>query len=110
MQINANISGKTLRIALEGEMDEHTAKDARMKADDVIDRNPFVSHVVFDLKRVAFMDSTGIGFLIGRYKKLKRLGVAAYIAEPNATADKILLMSGVYMLIPKINAEKGERV
>ena len=103
MQITATAQGATLYISLDGEMDEHTAKTARQIADDTIEKNLQVSRAVFNLKRVAFMDSTGIGFLIGRYKKLKKLGIGAYIAEPNAGTDKILTLCGIYSLIPKIN-------
>ena len=45
--------------------------------------------------------STGIGFLIGRYKKASRLAVPLYIENPNFAADKILNLSGIYSLIPK---------
>jgi anti-anti-sigma factor len=48
------------------------------------------------------MDSTGIGFLIGRYKTFLRFGVPMYITNPNPTADKILAMSGVYTLAPRV--------
>ena len=48
------------------------------------------------------MDSAGIGFLLGRYKQLSRSKTPAYIRSPDLAADKILTMSGVYSLIPKI--------
>ena len=48
------------------------------------------------------MDSTGIGFLIGRYKKLRKYGMVMALESPNAGADKILALSGVYSLMPKI--------
>ena len=47
------------------------------------------------------MDSTGIGFLIGRYKKASRLGLPLFVSKPNFAADKILNLSGIYTLIPK---------
>ena len=47
------------------------------------------------------MDSTGIGFLIGRYKKANKLSVPLYIEKPNFAADKILNLSGIYTLIPR---------
>lgn len=102
MQITATAQGTTLYISLNGEMDEHTAKNARQVADATIDKNLHVSRAVFNLQKVAFMDSTGIGFLIGRYKKLKKLGIGAYISEPNESTDKILTLCGIYALIPKI--------
>ena len=48
------------------------------------------------------MDSTGIGFLIGRYNRIKKYGMGMYLENPNAGADKVLLLSGVYSLMPKI--------
>ena len=48
------------------------------------------------------MDSTGIGMLIGRYKKLKSKGVPIYIQNPSNEADKILEISGLYKIMPKI--------
>ena len=47
------------------------------------------------------MDSTGIGFLIGRYKKAARMGISMSVEAPNLAADKILNLSGIYTLIPK---------
>ena len=54
---------------------------------------------------MTFMDSSGIGFLIGRYKKLRRYGMGMYLENPNAGADKILELSGVYSLMPKIQGD-----
>jgi anti-anti-sigma factor len=48
------------------------------------------------------MDSTGIGFLIGRYKKLKRYDMEMMLENPDMQADKVLSLSGIYSLIPKI--------
>ena len=48
------------------------------------------------------MDSTGIGVLVGRYKKFCNKPVAFFIKEPNATVDKILRLSGIYSIMPKI--------
>jgi stage II sporulation protein AA (anti-sigma F factor antagonist) len=83
MEIAAREEKGVLYIALNGEIDEHSAAEARRKADEVIDENVQATSAVFELQRVSFMDSTGIGFLIGRYKKLRRYGIPAYIAQPN---------------------------
>lgn len=102
MDIRPIMRGNTLYVILDGEIDEHNAAVARRQADELIDTYAYAERAVFDLNRVSFMDSTGIGFLIGRYKKFKRFGVAVYVSNPNLTADKILSMSGVYALMPKI--------
>lgn len=91
-----------LFLLLEGELDEHGAAELRREADHKIDEYAAAEKAVFDLSRVSFMDSTGIGFLIGRYKKLRRYGILSYISKVNAETDKILSLSGVYSLIPKL--------
>lgn len=100
-----NVTGykreKILYINLSGEMDECSAQDARAKCDKLIEDNVNVSKIIINLSEVDFMDSTGIGFLIGRYKKASRLSIPLYIDEPNFAADKILNLSGIYSLIPK---------
>ena len=102
MEIEALSDGACLRLILSGEIDEHSASTARRLADEIIERHLRVENAVFDLENISFMDSTGIGFLIGRYKKLARYGISAYIKNPNPTADKILSVSGIYSLIPRI--------
>ncbi len=102
MQIQAKKQGESLYITLEGEIDERSAALARRQADKIADENIGLKEAVFDLRNVTFMDSTGIGFLIGRYKKFKRYGIPMYVTNPNLTADKILTLSGVYAIIPRI--------
>ncbi len=101
MQVTGYLKDKVLYISLSGEMDECSAQDARTKCDRLIEDNSTSKKVVINLSEVAFMDSTGIGFLIGRYKKASRLSLPLYIEKPNFAADKILNLSGIYSLIPK---------
>ena len=101
MVVTGYLKDKVLHISLSGEMDECAAADARSKCDKLIEDNVAAKKVIINLSEVAFMDSTGIGFLIGRYKKASRLSVPMYIEKPNFAADKILNLSGIYSLIPK---------
>ncbi len=101
MQIKSFVKSNTLFLQLFGEMDEYTAQKARVECDRLIDSMSFVQKIVIDLSEIKFMDSTGIGFLIGRYKKASRLNIALYVANPNFAADKILSLSGIYSIIPK---------
>ena len=89
-------------MRLSGEMDEHNASEARLCADRLADEHAQSERVVFDLEEVSFMDSTGIGFLIGRYKRFRRYGIPVYVTKPSISADRILQLSGVYTLMPKI--------
>lgn len=102
MQVVGKVSDNTLYIFLSGELDEHSAPAARKMADATIDANAACERAVFDLSGVRFMDSTGIGFLVGRYKRLRRYGIPAALQSVDFAADKVLAMSGIYALIPKL--------
>ncbi len=103
MKICADYKDEVLYVRLLGEVDEHSAALARKDADKLADSFALRSQkAVFDLERVSFMDSTGIGFLLGRYKRFLRYGVPMYVTNPSAATDRILQMSGVYTLIPRV--------
>lgn len=102
MDMKQRREGENLYIYLSGEIDEHSVASVRERADRLIDENAGLSRAIFNLAGVKFMDSTGIGFLIGRYKKLQKYGMAMYLENPNSGADKILNLSGIYSIMPKI--------
>ena len=101
MDIKLENIGTTLVVKIEGEIDHHTAGKIRDEIDAAIEfHRP--ACLVIDFGGVSFMDSTGIGFLIGRYKKFKSFGVPVYLTNPSQSTDKILSMSGVYTLMPRV--------
>ena len=90
-----------LTIFVSGELDESTASNAKNILDKIIMDNPNSSYALFDLSGLSFMDSTGIGLLIGRYKKLKAFNVPAYITGASLAAEKVIEVSGLYKIMPK---------
>lgn len=101
MKINYKLVNATLYVGLSGELDESTAAEVRMRLDSLIDKNEMKKMVV-DMSELVFMDSTGIGVLIGRYKKLNTRLVPLLIASPSKAVDKILTLSGLYDIMPKL--------
>ncbi len=101
MEIIYNNSGTTLRVTCYGELDENSAEKLRKSLDDNITMSQ-AKRVVLDLSGLSFMDSSGIGVLVGRYKKFVNRPVAFFISRPNLTVDKILKLSGIYTIMPKI--------
>ena len=102
MKIKYNLDKNTLYVYLIGELDECSASKTRDVIDGLIGDLDGVCKVVFNLSKLTFMDSTGIGMLIGRYKKLKAQNVCAYIENPTTAIEKVLVVSGLYRIMPKI--------
>lgn len=101
MHIKSKTYNKTLYIMLCGELDENSAGYSREKLDQLFNGNNF-SQIIIDLSELEFMDSTGIGVLIGRYKKMKTRNIPIFICNPSSHAEKIFKMTGLYEIMPKI--------
>ncbi len=102
MEIKSKLDKNKIFVYFSGEIDEHSATQARSAIDKVLDASSPYKAVIFDFSQTSFMDSTGIGMLLGRYKKLKKRGVSSYISNPSFTVNKILQISGIYDVMPKI--------
>ena len=87
---------------LDGELDEGCVKEVREKIDKFIAGNKF-GQFVFDFSGLSFMDSTGIGMLLGRYKHLKQLGVPIYISNALWHVDFMFSTGGIYTILRKIS-------
>ncbi|MBE5734957.1 MAG: STAS domain-containing protein [Clostridiales bacterium] len=102
MQISSSAIDNTLYIKMYGELDEYTAGYTRDKLDELFTVNKYCK-IVIDMSNLTFMDSTGIGVLIGRYKRVKEYNKQIYIQNPNNQIEKIFKMSGIYEIMPKIS-------
>lgn len=83
-----------LTIFLPQEVDHHNAEEMRKNADFLIERN-HIKYVIFDFSDTDFMDSSGIGVIMGRYKVICLIGGEIWAVHANARIKKILTMSGV---------------
>ena len=83
-----------LTIYLPREVDHHNAEEIKAEADAVIDRN-HIRYVIFDFDRTDFMDSSGIGVIMGRYKTISLIGGEVWAVHTNERIRKILTLSGV---------------
>ena len=101
MEVKHVKSKDSLTIFVYGELDEYSASRAKDILDKVIYGNPNVKKVIFDLSGLSFMDSTGIGLLIGRYKKIKALNIPTYITGASVSTEKVIELAGLYSIMPK---------
>lgn len=101
MRIEKKILNSTLYVGLNGELDTNTAEHVRKNLDELFLASN-MERVVIDLSELSFMDSTGIGVMIGRFKRLKARNIPVFISHPSPQADKIFKISGLYDIMPKI--------
>ena len=90
---------KLLIFTITDEIDDCSVQKIRRKADHEIERY-MPKKVVFDFDSVTFMDSAGIGLIIGRYKFANMLGGKLEVANLTQSVRKIFEMSGILKLIP----------
>ena len=95
---------KQLIFKMDEEIDEFVAQKIRRKLDNEIERH-MPKEVIFDFNNVAFMDSAGIGLLIGRYKLAKIFGGQVQVINIATPVKKIFEMSGISKII---KVEKGK--
>ena len=76
MEIIYEMTGNTLTAQLMGELDHHAAAKVRSEIDDTMDSYG-AKNLIFDFGKVTFMDSAGIGVVLGRYKRLQAGGYSA---------------------------------
>lgn len=91
-----------LIVYITQDLDHHAVKFLRERSDRLIEAGD-VKHIVFDFQDVGFMDSSGIGLIMGRYKKVMFLGGRACVSNVGNVVDKIFRVSGLYKIIEKYN-------
>lgn len=101
------VSNDRLIISMNAELDHHLAEEMREVIDGVID-NRGVRYILFDFSKIGFMDSAGIGLIMGRYRKLSDDG-RIFVVGINESISRILLISGLHKLVT-ICADVNEAV
>ncbi|MDQ0088178.1 stage II sporulation protein AA (anti-sigma F factor antagonist) [Paenibacillus anaericanus] len=88
----------TLIVRLSGELDHHTADDVRMRMDEELGRAG-CRHLVLSLKSLQFMDSSGLGVILGRYKLIKQRGGRMVLCDVNPSVYRLFDMSGLFKIM-----------
>lgn len=101
MNLDFQINDKDVLVKLRGDIDEYASRILRDELDKLIDSGSFKS-MTLDLSDVSFIDSTGIGFLLGRYKRLREKRAELLVKNVPPQVDKVFRTSGIYSLVPKV--------
>lgn len=98
MQLETRVKGDTLIVKVFGELDLLVADEFRKTLDRHLQANP-VKNLLLDLKGVSFLDSSGLGVILGRYKRLSRSGGRVAITGVQPAVRRVLELGGVTSLM-----------
>lgn len=99
MQLEEERLGDAVVLHVRGELDERTAPTLRQRLDRLIEDRR-IRHLVLDFRQLTFIDSSGLGVLLGRYRRLQQRGGRMALVRPAAHVRAVLELSGVPRLIP----------
>lgn len=98
LQIDLERKGIVLLVRLEGELDHHAAKELRQQIEDDIITGQ-VKHIVLNLEQLTFMDSSGLGVILGRYKQVTANGGEMVVCAISPSIKRLFEMSGLFKII-----------
>lgn len=98
-------SNGVLIYYLPPELDHYEADRIKRKSEEVF-ADGDVKYIVFDFSKVNFMDSSGIGLITGRYRKISDKKGRAYVINVSEPIDKLLFLSGIYRIVMKRDSKE----
>ena len=98
--------GQVLVIHLPKELDHHNCRNLRYETDLLLSEN-YITRMVFDFSRTVFMDSSGIGILLNRYKQMQRSGGSVAIYGVGVQINRILNLGGIWNLINGFSSKEA---
>ncbi|MFN2745509.1 MULTISPECIES: anti-sigma F factor antagonist [Bacillus] len=96
--IDFNVKESVLCVRLTGELDHHTAETLRKQVSDHFVQYG-IRHIVLNLEDLSFMDSSGLGVILGRYKEIKQVGGEMIVCAISPAVKRLFDMSGLFKII-----------
>jgi stage II sporulation protein AA (anti-sigma F factor antagonist) len=98
LAIELEVKNNVLCIRLAGELDHHTAEELRQRVTSKIEENK-INHIILNLEKLSFMDSSGLGVILGRYKQIKSNGGEMVVCSISPAVKRLFDMSGLFKII-----------
>ena len=98
MEENMYVQGSKLIVLMPEEVDHESAEVLRKEADRYMG-NTEIRHIIFDFSDTLFMDSSGIGMMMGRYRQVVQRGGDMMAINTNKRIERVLMLSGIQKLM-----------
>jgi stage II sporulation protein AA (anti-sigma F factor antagonist) len=106
LAINLEVKKDVLCIRLSGELDHHTAEQLKEQASRLIEEHN-VKHIMLNLESLEFMDSSGLGVILGRYKQIKQKHGEMIVCAISPVVKRLFEMSGLFKIIRLETSEEN---
>ncbi|GHU61960.1 anti-sigma F factor antagonist [Clostridia bacterium] len=97
-QVNYEVDNHNMVVHLPKELDHHNCLTVKNNTEQIMDET-YINRIIFDFTHTHFMDSSGIGVLLGRYKRMMGIGGEVAIYGVNERIKRLLHLSGISKLI-----------
>ncbi|HLU23787.1 anti-sigma F factor antagonist [Lederbergia graminis] len=98
LTIDLEVKQDVLCVRLEGELDHHASEQLRKEVTDAIEKFD-IHHIVLNLEKLSFMDSSGLGVILGRYKQIKLREGEMVVCAITPPVKRLFEMSGLFKII-----------
>ncbi|NMA61855.1 MAG: anti-sigma factor antagonist [Firmicutes bacterium] len=88
------IEGQALLATLEGELDLHTSPEFKEEIITIFETHPQIKYLIINVQGMSFIDSSGLGVILGRYRELQTRGGKLFFVQANPQIKRILQLSG----------------
>lgn len=102
MELKMHTNGDVLYVHITGELDHHVAASIREAIDRELTKDSSLRNIEFDFSNLTFMDSSGIGVIMGRYKIVEKRGGGIYASHVRPQVQKLLNISGLMNILTVI--------
>jgi len=107
------VNDRVLSVKLTGDIDHHSVIAIRERIDEILFEEDIIK-LVFDLSETSFMDSSGLGLILGRYRKCSEMGIEVAVSGVNDRTEKVIRLSGIdkFIKVSRYSSEdpKGQNV
>lgn len=106
MGVDVKRQGRTLVVRIDGELDLHTSEDFKSIVNQAIATDPGLCNLILLMQDVTFVDSSGVGAILGRYRALAARGGRVAVVGLQAPVRRVLEFSGMLRIMPTFATER----
>lgn len=106
LAIGIEAKNRVLLIRLKGELDHHTAEQLRQQVESAIEKHN-IQHIILNLEELHFMDSSGLGVILGRYKQIQKKKGEMIICAISPAVKRLFELSGLFKIMKVERSEKN---